>query len=124
MKTRNRIIVIGVMIILSIGIFSIVDTEYVSLYKVSTGSMRPALDVNDMVWLDKKVPFDDLQVGDIIVFERPEGESRVIISRIIDVNYDGIQRTITTQGDANPSSIPGTNFPITKDNFIGKVIGR
>jgi hypothetical protein len=43
--------------------------------------------------------------------------------RIIDIQTDSIgQRIITTKGDANPSSIPGTDSPIKKDNYIGKVI--
>ena len=74
--------------------------------------------------LDKKIAFDDLRVGDVIVFERPEGEYRIIISRIVDIDYTENQKTITTKGDANPASIPGTNFPIIKDNLIGKVIEK
>jgi len=30
-------------------------------------------------------------------------------------------KTIRTQGDANPGSIPGTDFPITEEEHIGKV---
>ena len=30
-------------------------------------------------------------------------------------------KTIRTQGDANPGSIPGTDFPITEEEYIGKV---
>ena len=29
--------------------------------------------------------------------------------------------TIRTKGDANPASIPGTDFPITEEEYIGKV---
>ena len=29
--------------------------------------------------------------------------------------------TIRTKGDANPTSIPGTDFPITEEEYIGKV---
>ena len=124
MKTRYKIIFIGTIIALSIVIFSLIDAEYVSFYKVSTGSMSPAFNVGDIVLLDKKIAFDDLQVGDVIVFERPEGKSRIIISRIIDIDYTENQKIITTKGDANPSSIPGTNFQIIKDNLIGKVIEK
>jgi len=31
-------------------------------------------------------------------------------------------RVIRTKGDANPSSIPGTDFPIRKNDYIGKVV--
>jgi len=27
-----------------------------------------------------------------------------------------------TKGDANPASIPGTDFPITENEYIGKVV--
>jgi signal peptidase len=30
-------------------------------------------------------------------------------------------KTIRTKGDANPASIPGTDFPITNEEYIGKV---
>lgn len=72
MKTRYKIIFIGAIIALSMIVFSLIDAEYVSLYRVSTGSMSPAFNVGDMVLLDKKIAFDDLQIGDVIVFERPE----------------------------------------------------
>ncbi len=124
MKTRYKIIFIGVIIALSAVVFFLIDAEYVSFYRVSTGSMSPTFEVGDMVLLDKKIPFDDLQVDDIIVFERPQDKSRIIISRIIDIDYTENQKIITTKGDANPSSIPGTNFPIIKDNLIGKVIEK
>jgi len=32
-----------------------------------------------------------------------------------------IQRQLKTKGDANPSSIPGTDYPITEEEYIGKV---
>ena len=34
---------------------------------------------------------------------------------------DDNPKTIRTQGDANPASIPGTDFPITEEEYIGKV---
>jgi signal peptidase len=34
---------------------------------------------------------------------------------------DDDPKTIRTKGDANPSSIPGTDFPITDEEYIGKV---
>ena len=29
---------------------------------------------------------------------------------------------VRTRGDANPASIPGTDYPIKQDDYIGKVI--
>jgi signal peptidase len=37
------------------------------------------------------------------------------------VDGDG-ERIVRTRGDANPASIPGTDYPIKQDDYIGKVI--
>jgi signal peptidase len=29
---------------------------------------------------------------------------------------------VRTKGDANPASIPGTDYPIREDNYIGRVV--
>ena len=69
-----------------------------------------------------------LQIGDIIVFEpksptKNSEPGRTIIHRIeeIALGSDG-QKTIRTKGDANPNSIQGVDYPITDDNYIGKVV--
>ena len=92
-------------------------------YVVSSGSMEPVLKQYDILVVRDGQSFDELKVGEIIVFHRPEGGDRVIVHRIIEVleGRDG-ERIIRTKGDANPSSIPGTDFPITKDDYIGKVV--
>ncbi|MGI0018317.1 MAG: signal peptidase I, partial [Nitrosotalea sp.] len=67
------------------------------------------------------VNFDQLKVGDIIVFNRPDGHDKVIVHRVAEIlNKDPL--VIRTKGDANPGSIPGTDFPITKGDYIGKVV--
>ncbi|HEX2014077.1 MAG TPA: signal peptidase I [Nitrososphaera sp.] len=92
-------------------------------YVVSSGSMEPVLKVNDVLIVRDGGSFGELRVGDIIVFDRPEGGDRVIVHRIVEINEgrDG-DRIIRTKGDANPSSIPGTDYPITTDDYIGKVV--
>jgi len=65
-------------------------------------------------------PFEEVEVGDIIVFNRPSGHDRVIVHRVVSI-IDNDPFTIRTKGDANPASIPGTDFPITDEEFIGKV---
>lgn len=92
-------------------------------YVVSSGSMEPNLNVNDVLIVRDGGSFDTLRVGDIIVFDRPEGGDRVIVHRIVEIieGRDG-DSIIRTKGDANPSSIPGTDFPITRDDYIGKVV--
>ena len=75
-----------------------------------------------MLLVSNSTSFNDLSIGNVIVFEKPADISVSIIARIIDIQTDSIGQRITTKGDANPSSIPGTDSPIKKDNYIGKVI--
>ena len=92
-------------------------------YVVSSGSMEPRLQINDVLIVRDGGSWGDLKVGDIIVFNRPEGGDRVIVHRVVEINEDSDGgRTIRTKGDANPSSIPGTDFPIRKDDYIGRVV--
>ena len=114
-------IVVGGIIIAStafVAYFLIENTAY----RITSSAMEPTLKVNDGVIVDKTVPFDALEVDDIIVFLRPSDHDRTIVMRIVDIftNSEG-EITIRTKGDANPASIPGTDFPITEKEYIGRV---
>ncbi len=89
-------------------------------YVVSSGSMVPVLEVYDVLVVSGHVDFEDIKVGDIIVFDRPSGHDRVIVHRVAAI-IDDNPKTIRTKGDANPASIPGTDFPVTEQEYIGKV---
>jgi len=89
-------------------------------YVVASGSMIPELQVYDILVVQGNAPFDDLRIGDIIVFDRPSDHDRVIVHRVVSV-MDDDPRTLRTKGDANRASIPGTDFPITEKEYIGKV---
>lgn len=92
-------------------------------YVVSSGSMEPVLQINDVLIVRDGGSWGELKVGDIIVFNRPDGGDRVIVHRIIEIDEDADgDRTVRTKGDANPSPIPGTDYPIQMSNYIGKVI--
>ena len=89
-------------------------------YVVASGSMIPVLEVYDVLIVQGHEPFEDIDVGDIIVFNRPSDHDRVIVHRVASI-LDDNPKTIRTKGDANPASIPGTDFPITEEEYIGKV---
>jgi signal peptidase I len=92
-------------------------------YVVSSGSMEPVLKINDVLIVRDGGSWGELRVGDIIVFNRPDGGDRVIVHRIIAIDEDADgYRTVRTKGDANPSPIPGTDYPIQKNDYIGKVV--
>lgn len=92
-------------------------------YVVASGSMLPELQVYDVLVVQAHIPFEDIQIGDIIVFERPSGHDRVIVHRVASITDDD-PRTIRTKGDNNVASIPGTDFPITEKEYIGKVVNK
>jgi signal peptidase len=112
------IVAIGVLIIW-MGLRVVFGTEN-PFYVVSSGSMIPELQVFDVLVVQGNDPFESVQVGDVIVFDRPSGQDRVIVHRVAAI-VDEDPRTIRTKGDANPTSIPGTDFPITEEEYIGKV---
>ncbi|MFZ0842785.1 MAG: signal peptidase I [Nitrosotalea sp.] len=112
------IVVIGIAIIW-IGLRVAFGTEN-PFYVVSSGSMIPNLNIFDVIVVQGHVSFDQLKVGDIIVFNRPVIHDKVIVHRVAEIlNKDPL--VIRTKGDANPGSIPGTDYPITKGDYIGKV---
>ena len=112
------IVIIGV-IIIWVGLQLIFGTSN-PFYVVSSGSMVPKLQVFDVLVVQGHDPFETVEVGDVIVFNRPSGHDRVIVHRVVSI-IDDNPLTIRTKGDANPASIPGTDFPITEEEYIGKV---
>ena len=113
------IIAIGV-IILWISIQAVFGTQN-PFYVVASKSMVPELLVYDVLVVQGHDPFDEVEIGDIIVFNRPSDHDRVIVHRVVSITNDD-PRTLRTQGDANSASIPGTDYPITEDEYIGTVV--
>jgi len=129
MKLNNKSMSKGIIkdiVIVAIGVIAIwISLQVVfgtqnPFYVVASGSMIPVLQVYDVLIVQGHESFDDIKVGDIIVFNRPTSHDRVIVHRVAAI-IDDNPKTIRTKGDANPGSIPGTDFPITKEDYIGKV---
>jgi len=113
------IVAIGVLVIW-IGLQAVFGTQN-PFYVVASGSMIPELEVYDVLIVQGHEPFEDIETGNIIVFNRPSDHNRVIVHRVVSV-IDDDPKTLRTKGDANPASIPGTDFPITEEEYIGKVV--
>ena len=90
-------------------------------YVVSSGSMYPELKMYDIIVITGHKAFEDVKVGDIIVFDRPKDHDKVIVHRVVAV-VDDDPITLRTKGDNNQSSIPGTDFPITEKEYTGTVV--
>ena len=114
------IIIVGVgVLVIWIGLQVAFGTQN-PFYVVASGSMIPVLQVYDVLIVQGHEPFEEIEIGDIIVFNRPSDHNRVIVHRVVSI-LDDEPKTIRTKGDANAASIPGTDFPITKEEYIGKV---
>jgi signal peptidase len=147
-KRKDIKIIIIIVVIFAIAFISIrtVLSDSNPFYVVASGSMIPVLNVNDLiiVWAkDNNTSFDSANIGDIIVFKAsdPKEENKTIVHRVsaiiengnnltgnvilcapIAVNDVIQEKTILTKGDANECSIPGIDFPITQENYVGKVV--
>ncbi len=91
-------------------------------YVVLSGSMLPTIRVKDVV-VTKKIPEEELEIGDIITFISPDPRfgGISVTHRIIDKIYDetdGIYK-YRTQGDNNNIA---DSVPVPNANILGKVI--
>jgi len=115
------IIIVGICVaVIWIGLqayFGAVNPFYV----VSSGSMYPQLAMYDIIVITGHAPFENVKVGDIIVFDRPKDHDKVIVHRVVAV-IDDDPKTLRTKGDNNQASIPGTDFPITEQEYVGTVV--
>ncbi|MGD9533870.1 MAG: thioredoxin domain-containing protein [Candidatus Nitrosocosmicus sp.] len=124
---------------------SLTQTSYSERkFRQGSGSMIPVIHQDDLITVDDEFsPFKDVKIGDIIVYRAPDPseENKVIVHRVMAIIEKGnnltgnvvlcapiainevIQKkTLLTKGDANECSIPGIDFPITVENYIGTVI--
>jgi len=87
----------------------------------------PYFKVNDTIVFSNSTSFDSLKAGEIIVFSAPEaksedGKPKIIVHRISEVGTYFGKKVVTAKGDANQYSLPGIDFPIFQENYIGKVL--
>jgi len=90
-------------------------------YVVSSGSMYPELAMYDIIVISGHALFEDVRIGDIIVFDRPKDHDKVIVHRVVAV-VDDDPLTLRTKGDNNQNSIVGTDYPITEEEYKGTVV--
>ena len=117
---RDVIIVAVCVAVLWIGLTAYFGAQN-PFYVVSSGSMYPELAMHDIIVISGHMLFEDVKIGDIIVFDRPKDHDRVIVHRVVAV-VDDDPKTLRTKGDNNQRSILGTDYPITKEEYIGTVV--
>ncbi|HSA73348.1 MAG TPA: signal peptidase I [Nitrososphaeraceae archaeon] len=123
---------IGIAIIIGGGLLAIhtLFGSFNPFYVVVSGSMIPTINIGDIVIIKNNsfdTSFNKLKVGDIIVFRAPEaktedGKPKVIVHRVAEIGKFFQKEVIRTRGDANPYSIPGIDYPLFTENYVGKVV--
>ena len=117
---KDVIIVAVCVTVIWIGLTSYFGAQN-PFYVVSSGSMYPELAMYDIIVISGHTLFEDIKIGDIIVFDRPKDHDKVIVHRVVAV-VDDNPKTLRTKGDNNQNSIVGTDYPITKEEYIGTVV--
>ena len=117
---RDVIIVAVCVAVLWIGLTAYFGAQN-PFYVVSSGSMYPELAMHDIIVISGHMLFEDVKIGDIIVFDRPKDHDRVIVHRVVAV-VDDDPKTLRTKGDNNQRSMVGTDYPITEKEYIGTVV--
>ena len=117
---KDLIIVAICVTVIWIGLTSYFGAQN-PFYVVSSGSMYPELAMYDIIVISGHTLFEDVKIGDIIVFDRPKDHDKVIVHRVVAV-VDDDPKTLRTKGDNNQNSIVGTDYPITEEEYTGKVV--
>jgi len=126
LKPKQRKLIINILTI-AIPILSVIAIYFALPFVLATknpfivvasGSMRPALEVGDLI-IVQGVPPADIQIGDIVVFDSPQGIRTIHRVTRIQILPNGIQ--FKTKGDANPNEEP---YWIAEQKVHGRVMYR
>lgn len=88
----------------------VLDTSY-PIASITSGSMWPTLKKGDLVLIKGINDKSEINIGDIVVYQNPEGFT---IHRIVEMN----ENKIVTKGDANNTS----DKPVEYEEIIGKTL--
>ncbi len=145
MRNSIKVFIIFTIIFGIIVIPALTQSSYaIRKYRQGSGSMIPVIHLDDLVTVDDEFsPFKEVKIGAIIVYRAldPSEENKVLVHRVMAIFEKGNnltgnvvlcapitidevirEKTILTKGDANECSIPGIDYPITVNNYIGKVV--
>lgn len=96
-KICNILITIILLLLLALaGALFLPKVLGYNMFNVVSGSMEPNIPVGAIVYT-KEVPFEDIEVGDVISFRI--SEDTMVTHRVIEV--DEANQQFTTKGDAN-----------------------
>lgn len=87
---------------------------------IMSGSMEPAIHTGDVVAAEPIVPLD-ARVGDVITFQEPRGQGRLITHRVSRMRVREGKVGFVTKGDANDH---GERWQISADGRVARVTNR
>ena len=131
---RNDYVQIAILVVIVVvsavafwfGLRTALKTGY-PLLAVASGSMRPTLQVGDLIVVQgvnagdiKAAPKDAPEPGDIIVFHKPTNPRELIVHRAVEKFLEDGTWYFKTWGDNN---IGPDNWELPETNVIGKAIG-
>ena len=82
-------------------------------YIVVSGSMEPNIPTGSFAVVNRNADFDDVKIGDVIVFKYDDMN---IIHRVIGIANINGKRHFKTKGDANKND---DGFIVTEENYCG-----
>ena len=105
--------------------FSIITDTSSPIVVVLTGSMEPAFQRGDLLFLYNRDTVSDPAVGDIVVYN-VEGNPMTIVHRIVG-KWGGNDTKFLTKGDNNYANDVGLyakgQFYLGREHIVGKVVG-
>lgn len=108
------------LVITCLALFAIIISGFFGIqrYLVVSGSMEPSLYAGDIVFVNTNVDFEDVEIGDVIIFKHRDMN---IVHRVIEesTTIDGQQKYLKTKGDANKVD---DGFVATEENYCGTVL--
>lgn len=87
---------------------------------VLTGSMRPAIDPGDVVFV-AQTPIEEVEVGDVVNFHPHATAQQTYTHRVVDITHDQRGTILTTKGDANEDPDP---MQVNDEMLVGTVEHR
>ena len=113
---NKNLLVIPLVVAVLVLIFPFVAFFGNTIMVITTTSMLPVLNPNDMIIVES-VSIDEIKEGDIIAFDS-HMKMGIVAHRVIEVYEEDEQTVVDTKGDNNEKLDP---WYVTDDDLIGKV---
>ncbi|MDR3783151.1 MAG: hypothetical protein P4K92_07625 [Candidatus Nitrosotalea sp.] len=107
--------------IIIFAVLNFVPGMQYSIYMVKTSANDQNLRIYDVAMIDSNIPIEKIKVGDVIIFYNPGTHQEVLAHRVVEILAKD-PFTIKAKGDKSSESLVGLDYPITKQEYIGKII--